>query len=143
MTIDDRLEVLSEQECRTLLEGETIGRIGVSVGALPAILPVHYWMVDGGILFRTGGGSELRAALSHTVVAFEVDHTDPDQDGGWSVLVVGVAEPVDVAVEAPGAHAVPALWAGRQSQDLVSIRPDLMSGQRVTHPVPRADEGTG
>jgi CBS domain-containing protein len=142
MTIDNRLEVLSEQECRTLLEGETIGRIGVSLDALPAILPVNYSMVDGGILIRTGEGSKLRAALSDTVVAFEVDHPDPDRGHGWSVLVVGVAEPNDDAVEAFGAHGVPAPRAGRQSQHLIRIRPQLISGRRVAHPVRTAEEGT-
>ena len=142
MTIDDSLEVLSEQECRTLLEEETIGRIGLSVGALPAILPVNYSIADGGILFRTGEGSKLGAALRHTVVAFEVDHTDPDQDEGWSVLVVGVAEPVDVAVEAAAARAAPRPWAGGHDQHLVRIRPEVISGRRVAHPARQADKGT-
>jgi CBS domain-containing protein len=142
MTIVDSQEVLSEQECRALLEGETIGRIGVSLDALPAILLVNYSIVDGGILFRAGEGSKLRAALSDTVVAFEVDHTDPDRDERWSVLVVGVAEPVDDAVEAPGDHGVPAPRAGGQSHHLIRIRPQLISGRRVAHPIRPAEEGT-
>ena len=43
----------------------------MSVGALPAILPVNYSLVNGDIVFRTGKELKLRAALDHTVVAFE------------------------------------------------------------------------
>jgi hypothetical protein len=142
MTIDDGLEVLSEQECRLLLEAETIGRVGLSVGALPAILPVNYSMADGMILFRTGMGTKLSAALSHTVVAFEVDHADPDRSEGWSVLVVGVAEPVDGPVEAPTSDGVPTSWPGWHRQHLVRIRPEVISGRRVVHPARQVHEGT-
>ena len=134
VTIDDSLEVLSDDECRTLLEQETIGRVGLSVDALPAILPVNYSMVDGRIIFRTGEGAKLRAALSHTVVAFEVDHADPDREQGWSVLVVGVAEPVEAPTETSAHRAAPTPWAGGHRQHLVRIRPEMISGRRVAHP---------
>jgi uncharacterized protein len=134
MPMDDNLEVLSGDDCRALLESETIGRVGLSLEALPAIFPVNYSMIDGGIVFRTGEGAKLRAALSHTVVAFEVDHADPDREEGWSVLVVGVAEPVDDREKTLTFQAIPPPWAEGDRQHLVRIRPEMISGRRIAHP---------
>jgi hypothetical protein len=134
MTVDDRLEVLSQEECRALLEQETIGRVGVSVDALPAILPVNYSVVDGGIVFRTGEGTKFRAALDHTIVAFEVDHSDPNREDGWSVLAVGVAAPFDASPEILRSAAMPTPWAGGSREHLVRIRPEVISGRRVVRP---------
>ena len=91
MLVDEGLELLDEEQCRRLLAGETLGRVGISLGALPAIFPVNYSMVDGDVMFRTGEGLKLRAALDHTIVAFEVDRASGQSQQGWSVLVVGVA----------------------------------------------------
>jgi ABC-type transporter Mla MlaB component len=133
MLIDDGLELLSEEECRDLLEQEALGRVGVSVEALPAIFPVNYSMVEGDILFRTGEGIKLRAALSHTIVAFEVDHSDPDRREGWSVLVVGVAERLPAQTDGLGVRVGPAPWAGGDRGHLIRIRPELISGRRIVH----------
>jgi nitroimidazol reductase NimA-like FMN-containing flavoprotein (pyridoxamine 5'-phosphate oxidase superfamily) len=46
------METLDRAECLRLLEAATVGRIGVSIGALPVILPVNF---AGG-----GGRSEIR-----------------------------------------------------------------------------------
>ncbi|HVX46446.1 MAG TPA: pyridoxamine 5'-phosphate oxidase family protein [Mycobacteriales bacterium] len=85
------LSVISDSECRVLLKLGEIGRVVVSVDALPAAFPVTYRVVDDAVVFRTGDGSKLSAALRHAVVAFEVDEIDPDRRVGWSVLVVGRA----------------------------------------------------
>ncbi len=43
--------MLSPGECRALLRAGCIGRVAVSVDALPAIFPVRYRLVDDDILF--------------------------------------------------------------------------------------------
>jgi hypothetical protein len=147
MLIDEGLELLSEDECRRLLATASVGRIGVSLEALPAILPVNYGMVDGAIVFRTGEGLKLRAALHRTVVAFEVDESDADLREGWSVLAVGVAEVVS-DLNTPDGWTVPSTWAGGDRSHIVRIWPEFLSGRRITpaghpnqsrHPAP-ADE---
>ena len=45
----ERKEVLSEGECWQLLATATVGRLALSVHALPAILPVQYYLEYGGI----------------------------------------------------------------------------------------------
>jgi uncharacterized protein len=87
------LEVLDEDECRSLLGSSTPGRIGFRIGDSPAILPVNYRMLDDDVVFRTDPGSKLTAALMGVQVAFEVDEA-AGPGAGWSVLVVGYAEEI-------------------------------------------------
>jgi nitroimidazol reductase NimA-like FMN-containing flavoprotein (pyridoxamine 5'-phosphate oxidase superfamily) len=64
-----RLETLDRDECLRLLATVPVGRIGLSIGALPAILPVNFAMVGSSIVIRTVVGSKLDAATRHAVVA--------------------------------------------------------------------------
>ena len=99
--VDEGLEILSDDECRYLLRSASVGRIGVSVNALPVIVPVNYRLTGHMIRFWSGPGLKLNAAPAHTVVAFEVDDFDPENQRGWSVLAIGLAAFSVVAV-APG-----------------------------------------
>ena len=132
--MDNGLELLAEDECRALLSTQSVGRIAVSVGALPAILPVNYAIVDDDILFLTGDGLKLRAALKNTVVGFEVDSLDEALDYGWSVLVVGVAREVAEAERAGLGPVKVSPWAGGDRTHLVRIRPEMISGRRIVPP---------
>jgi len=85
------LEVLDRHECLELLSAASLGRVALSMGALPAVLPVSFCLMDDQIVFYTGAGSKLAAALEETVVAFEVDDFDSFTGDGWSVNVVGRA----------------------------------------------------
>ena len=82
---------LSEAECRELLATRTLGRVGLTSGALPVILPVEYVYDAGAIVFRTEHDTKLRAAVHGDVLAFEVDAFDADAGQGWSVHVLGRA----------------------------------------------------
>src|SRR4051794_27930509 len=95
MLIDDGLELLTEEQCRELLGDQRLGRVGVTVGGLPVILPVNYMWIDESIVFRTNVGTKLHAATQHAIVAFEVDSYDDAHRTGWSVLVIGRCERVD------------------------------------------------
>ena len=84
-------QALSSEECLEYLARKPVGRIAVSVQALPVILPVNYVMREGDVVFRTNSGTKLAAATAGTVVAFEVDHYDHNGRNGWSVLIQGRA----------------------------------------------------
>jgi hypothetical protein len=135
MLVDAGLEILTEDECWRLIEMPGIGRVGVTVGALPAIFPVNYTAPDRTIVFRTAAGTKLRAAVEHAVVVFEVDHADPLYHVGWSVQVVGVAEPVD-RQDDPALHAAVAPWASGDRSNYVRIRPEMVSGRRISPEAP-------
>src|SRR5205085_1549212 len=82
---------LDEDECLALAARRPVGRVAVTVGALPAVFPVNFRLAGTQILFRTASGTKLDAATRRAVVAFEVDDFDPDTQTGWSVLIVGLA----------------------------------------------------
>src|SRR4051794_6788687 len=103
--IENELEILTEDECQALLGAGTVGRIGVTMGALPAIFPVNYTVVVyGAVVFYTGDGVKLRAALERAVVAFEVAHIDVAGRTGWSVMIVGLAEDITDPAELAAVH---------------------------------------
>jgi len=130
--IDEGLELLTEAESLELLARADVGRVGVTIGALPAIFPVNYRMIDGAVVFRTGAGSKLRAATSEAVVAFEIDGYDRDARSGWSVLVVGRAEVVrdpELAEKVLASGLEP--FAGGDRSAIVRIEPGFVSGRRI------------
>jgi uncharacterized protein len=134
MLADDGLELLSESECLRLLGTCPVGRVAITMGGLPAVFPVNFALVAGDIVFRTGAGSKLNAALDKTIVGFEVDAIDSTYHRGWSVLAVGRAEEVTDAEVADGDGAVPvpvSPWAKGDRHHLVRIRPEFLSGRRI------------
>jgi nitroimidazol reductase NimA-like FMN-containing flavoprotein (pyridoxamine 5'-phosphate oxidase superfamily) len=109
-----------------------LGRIGVSSGALPCVLPVNFRLVDDQVVFRTGIGTKLDAATQHAVVAFEVDQMDPISHEGWSVMVTGVAREVTGAdeLERLESHRIPR-WAPTGDGRVVAVSTDLVTGRRI------------
>lgn len=128
------LEVLEREECLSLLTTVPVGRIGLSVDALPVVLPVNY-AVDrprDRLVLRTAEGAKLRAALTGSVVAFESDHIDPFSHTGWSVLVRGSSKVLTDPAEIEEARRLPLRpWANEATDYWVSISTDLVTGRRV------------
>jgi nitroimidazol reductase NimA-like FMN-containing flavoprotein (pyridoxamine 5'-phosphate oxidase superfamily) len=123
------LEVLDRDECLRLLATATIGRIAISRGALPMVLPVSYELRGDRVLLCARSGTALAGATG-AVVAFEADAIDPQSHDGWSVMVVGVARHAGDAGEED--HSVPghlARWGG--AGDLVEVSTELTSGRRT------------
>jgi nitroimidazol reductase NimA-like FMN-containing flavoprotein (pyridoxamine 5'-phosphate oxidase superfamily) len=126
-TVDE----LTPHACLSLLARHSFGRVGLSVDALPVVLPVNYVLDGERIVVRTGQGSKLAAALRNAVVCFEIDSIDPVGGIGWSVLVTGVAE------ELHGADAVRAAtlplrsWSPSATDHVVGISVDVVTGRRV------------
>ena len=122
-------EVLDRAHCLDLLAQGGLGRIGISIGAVPVILPVHYVFVDGLIQFHTLMGSTIERATRHAVVAFETDGLDLDGQH-WSVAVTGTA----YHLQDPNAMEDRLLR--------VAIQPELVSGRRGPNPVAYERRGT-
>ncbi len=80
---------MASTECLDRLSTVHVGRIGISIDALPIILPVNFAFLDDGVFFRTGGGTKMDAATSGAIVAFQADAYAPDGSAGWSVLIIG------------------------------------------------------
>lgn len=137
------LEVLGREECLRLLGRATLGRVAITVGALPAVLPINFRLVADRIVFRTSAGTKLDAATRNTVVAFEVDDMEPVSHTGWSVMVTGVAREVTDAAELDAlASAKIPRWAPAEGERVVEITTDMISGRRIgpaPWPIPSAE----
>ena len=131
MSRTQQLDVLNRRQCLDRLQQVRVGRLVFTEDALPAIQPVNFRIWHDDVVIRVAGGPKLEAATNHQVVAFEADDLDPDLRSGWSVTVVGTAEPVtaiDDLVDLAGTFIEP--WAKGRRDHFVRIRTDRMTGRQ-------------
>lgn len=128
---ETRIGALSRAECSERLASRNVGRIAITADDLPAIVPVNYAMSGDTIVFRTTSGGMLARACDDAVVAFEVDELATDGSWGWSILAVGVAQPLDGsrAVRATELGLVSAMGVGRDL--FVGITVGQLSGREI------------
>ena len=88
LSMGDGDDLIPEEECWQLLAGASVGRVALSIHALPAIIPVQYYL-DGRKLAVCLGHRELPERSLNAVVAFAADAIDPIGRSGWSVQVQG------------------------------------------------------
>ena len=85
--------------CLELLGTAGLGRIAISEGALPLILPVQYQMLEDQILVCCGSRLGQAREPIGQVVAFEAGGTNPAALEGWTVQVRGLARPNEAVPE--------------------------------------------
>lgn len=126
------LEVLDRETCLELLAGARVGRLGLSVDALPVVLPVNFAVDGDEIVVGSGPGGKLRAAVRGNVVAFEVDEWDPLSHEGWSVLVRGHSRVLEDEAELERARTLPLRpWGQLGDLSYLAVRLDLVTGRRL------------
>lgn len=131
MQVDQNgLEVLDRDECLALLATATLGRVAVTTGALPQVVPVNFHLEGERILIRTAEGTKLDAALCNAVVAFEADDFDTMYHSGWSVVVTGIAR-VLPADDETARYAPLVRWAPDGRERTIAISTDIVSGRRI------------
>ena len=131
------LEVLDEGECYRLLASAPLGRLGVTVGALPAVLPVNFALLGRDVVFRTGRDGPLARAAVGRVVAFEVDQADTLFHEGWSVMVVGWAQQIPQSEPDEALEQLPLEpWPGGDRPVFVRVVARFVTGRRITHHPP-------
>lgn len=81
---------MSKEECEDMLAKSMVGRVGLSAGDRPYLVPMSYVYAGGAILLHSGlRGRKLDMARDNPRVAFEVDSVER---GRWkSVIVFGKA----------------------------------------------------
>ena len=132
----DFLEI-DRDGCMRMLAGASggFGRVGLSVSP-PTIRPVNYAFDDRtqSVVFRSALGSKLREGLSSGTAAFEIDGTDPVDQTGWSVIIVGEAEEVTDPAEIDQLEDFELEpWAPGVKTHWVRIRATSASGRRIVH----------
>ena len=127
--------LLTPSECLELLAQVEVGRIALSMDALPVILPVAFAVIDDQVHFRSIRDTKMDAAVDHRVVAFESGAYEPVAGTGWSVLIQGMAQMVDESDplwSAAAAFRQPSEPTPLDDQHrMVRIRPGLVTGQRI------------
>jgi nitroimidazol reductase NimA-like FMN-containing flavoprotein (pyridoxamine 5'-phosphate oxidase superfamily) len=123
--------VLDVHTCWMLLRNAEVGRLAVSTGDHPDIFPVNYLIDHGTIVFRTGEGTKLAAAIASPQVAFEADGYEPNAGEAWSVVVKGHAEEIKTVPEVVEAMTFPLFpWHAGPKHRFVRIVPDDISGRQ-------------
>ena len=129
--VPDERDALSEAQCRRLLATQIFGRVGITSGGLPCILPVCYVYDDGAIVFRTGAGTKLRAATSGDVLAFQVDAYDRESGQGWCVLVLGRASVLSTEHEHEGLPTVDGYRYDGERNHYVRLHCEIVNGRNI------------
>jgi nitroimidazol reductase NimA-like FMN-containing flavoprotein (pyridoxamine 5'-phosphate oxidase superfamily) len=126
---------MAEDACLTALRTERIGRIVLTQRAMPVAVPVSYLVTLDGVVVRVPDDDTSDWHAAGSVVALEADALDVD--GGWSVLVLGMAKQVtDTAQIDHFDRTVPMTWADTASSNAYLRIPfSLVSGRRLG-PVP-------
>ena len=127
----DLTEILDEPTCWDLLEANTVGRLAVDVGGQPDIFPINYVVDHGSIVFRTGAGTKLAAAVLMRHVAFEIDGYDPADRSVWSVVIKGFATELERLTDILTAEDLPLYpWIATIKPSFVRIDARDVSGRR-------------
>ena len=132
MSNDEQMAIveLSSAESWTLLREAVVGRLAVIVDDRPEIFPVNHLVDLGSVVFRTGPGTKLDAAVGHQV-AFEVDGYDLETTSAWSVLVKGKASAVNRLDDVLAVIALPPFaWHSAPKPHFIRIEPDSVTGRR-------------
>lgn len=115
-------EDLTADECWELLALSSIGRLALSVRALPTILPVRYVVDDDETVAIDLGRSGMPAAHVHdSVVAFAVDRIDASDTTGWIVHLQGLARSTGPMVFGAGTV---------DTDQVVRLVPGIVTGHR-------------
>ncbi len=102
-----------------------VGRLALSVRALPTILPARYTVDDGSVILGLGRLGLAESAIDGTVVAFAVDRFDVDPSHGWMVQLQGRARP-----ESP--DAAPTERGPGRAGHVVRLTPGTVTGHRFS-----------
>ena len=135
LVANPRLEILDDDECMLLLQREPIGRIALTSGALPVVLPINFVTVDRTIVFASEPGLKLHAARARQIACVEIDGHDVFEHSGWSVLATGQLTEITDADRLAAARGLPlSPWALAHPDHFIELSIDLLSGRRIRRP---------
>ena len=125
---------LSSSECQELLESTRIGRLVYADERGPIAVPVNYGMEGSNIVMRVGGGAKV-AAMAQQTLAFEIDSIANEEHAGWSVIVRGSGQELDLEDVPEILHHMeghfPRPWAAGLHNIWLRITPDTVTGRRL------------
>jgi nitroimidazol reductase NimA-like FMN-containing flavoprotein (pyridoxamine 5'-phosphate oxidase superfamily) len=128
-----RWQELTKSECFGLLARQQLGRVAFVDDRGPVVFPVNFVLDRQMVVFSTGGGTKLDAAIRGSRVAFEIDGADPAARTGWSVLIRGEAVQVTGPAELARLRKLPLdPWTPGAKAHYVRILPAALTGRPTT-----------
>ncbi|MGH9091272.1 MAG: pyridoxamine 5'-phosphate oxidase family protein [Acidimicrobiales bacterium] len=128
----DQAAAIPTEECWRLLGTAEVGRLALSVDALPAVLPVRY-VVDGREVTVCLGELRVPERSAHqAIVALEVDELGSRDHAGWFVHAVGMARLAPRAAGGAGGG------NGRSAWLVARFTPTVVRGHRLRLHAPPA-----
>ncbi|MFN8052572.1 MAG: pyridoxamine 5'-phosphate oxidase family protein [Acidimicrobiales bacterium] len=114
---------IPEAQCWDLLRSVSIGRLALSIAALPTILPVQYFVEGDELAICLGHHTISERAVNDAIVAFSADSILANTTG-WSVQAMGTSRMAGSRHERSD--------CGQPSGgQIVRLQPAVVSGQRV------------
>ncbi len=139
---DDSIESLSERQCQALLASRKVGRVSLSIRALPAVVPVNYQYVGGDVIIGTRNDLVRQAVVRQNIIALGIDNADLT-DAFCAVLVIGrAAEVTDPDKHAQFQTLGLAAATGMSCPHYLRLRPDFISGYQTLAIGERVDHET-
>lgn len=122
---------LGAHECWALLRGVSVGRLAVWVTDHPDIFPINFAVDHGTLVFRTGLGTKLSAALGETPVAFEADGVDRGSGVAWSVVAKGSAVRINSTEDVLDSFSIMLFpWQSGRKDTFIRIEPTSITGRK-------------
>lgn len=144
-----QVEELSVSLCWALLRTVEVGRIATpTASGRVEIFPVNHIVDHGSVVFRTGPGTKLTAAIEAVEVAFEADNAAPGaeyhvrrRDDPWSVVIHGTAELITLDTELLDSFDLSVRpWHAATKPYFVRIVPNDVTGRRIRLDADRRDD---
>ena len=129
--MDTPWEQIPDWRCWELLATASVGRLALSVRALPVILPVHYHIAGFQVTACLGHRAIPERSLNHAIVAFSADAIHSATRTGWSVQVQG-------RTTVPRHDGFDTACGQLTAGQLIEIHPASITGYHV-HPCPFID----
>ena len=135
MATDRRSDLrwMDRAECFAVLARDCVGRLGITDGRTPMIVPVNYALDGEDIVFRTDPGTKLEIG-PRARACFEIDEIDRSTRTGWSVLATGRLEEV-THYDAAAWDRIATLgiepWASGPKQHVLRLVPERLTGRRI------------
>lgn len=137
---------LSREECMLLLGEVPLGRVVFTHRALPAIRPANHLVEADQIIIRASLGSAVSNRAGHdggTIVAYQADLIDAAERLGWSIVVIGRAGHVTDLTDIDRYRRALQSWVTAESDDIIAIHADMVTGFRLVPAEPQARAGDG
>jgi nitroimidazol reductase NimA-like FMN-containing flavoprotein (pyridoxamine 5'-phosphate oxidase superfamily) len=135
---EDRSGKIEPRDAVGRLSGQRVGYLGLTVNALPAVVPVPFGRLDGRVVIRAAPKGVLARSTAGSVVSFLACDVADDLSRGWSTTVTGVATQISAPAELAACAELG--LPGSDDDIFLGISMDLVNGREYPMVDPLASD---